>query len=174
MLEFITDLDRFLAEMTIYSSPLTIPTPSSPPGLPHLPLHLHIPTEVEAVFPKGTLPLLQTPSTFSSPLGTAEINALDKAEAMFHSVSVHSEDEHLKGMDPMYRTPPPSLPLSSPSASFSPLNNDEVLALDIAEVQDQGLLLGCNHRFFHRTCFVCHQLGYWRMNCPRHHCMICL
>lgn len=176
MLEFIVDLDRFLAESTIYSTPLTIP--SSPPGLPRPPLHLHV-AEVEAVSPEGTLPLLRTPSASSSPLGTAEVDELDKMEAMFNSVSVHSdEEEHLENTDPAYHSPPPSPSIAStPSASSLPLNARETAVMNSAEARldrELDLPVDRTHRLYPKACFSCRRLSHIRVDCPDYKCPLCL
>jgi hypothetical protein len=142
MTEFIAILDQFLAEMTIYSTPLTVP--SSPSGLSCPPLYVRIPAEIEAVTPQAILPLLvETPFVPSppppeSPLGSEEIKAaVDAIEAVHNSVSVTSDDdEHLEGIDPAYQSPPPSPSfVLTPSASSLPPTASKIAVLNSVEAR---------------------------------------
>jgi hypothetical protein len=128
--------------MTVYSTPLTIP--SSPPGLSCPPLHVRIPAEIEAVNPQAILPFpvkipfIPSPPPPESPLGSEEIKAVVKAiKAVHHSVSVTSDDnEHLEGIDPTYQSPPPFPSVTStPSASSLPPTAREIAALNSAEAR---------------------------------------
>jgi hypothetical protein len=140
MTEFIADLDLFLAEIIVYSTPLTIP--SSLPSLSHLPLHGCIPAEIKAVSPQAILPFpvkipfVPSPPPPESPLGSEEIKAAVEAiEAVHNSVSVTSDDdEHLEGIDPTYQSPPPSPSITlTPSASSLPPTAREVAILNSVE-----------------------------------------
>jgi hypothetical protein len=177
MTEFITDLDHFLAEMTLYSPPLTIP--SSPPSLPCPPLHVHIPAEIEAVSPQATLPFPpKIPSLFisslppPSPLGSEEIKAaVDAIKAVHNLVSVTSDDEkHLENIDPAYQSPPssPSLMLT-PSASSLPLNAQEEAIMNSVEARldrELDLPVDRTHRFYHKACFTCRRLSHIHVDYP--------
>jgi hypothetical protein len=184
MTEFVANLDQFLAEITIYLTPLTIP--SSPPGLSHPPLHVRIPAEIEAVslqailpFPVET-PFVPSPPPPKSPLGSEEINAAVEAiEAVHNSVPVTSDDnEHLEGIDPAYQSPPPSLSVAStPSASSLPPTAREIVVLNSIEARldrELDLPVDRSHWFYHKACFTCRCLSHIRIDCPHYKCPLCL
>jgi hypothetical protein len=176
MTEFVADLDRFLAEMTIYSTPLAVP--SSPPGLSCPPLHVHIPAEIEVVSLQAVIPLpveisfVPSPPPPESPLGSEEIKAAVEAiEAVHNLVSVTSDDDkHLEGIDPAYQSPPssPSSALT-PSASSLPPTASEISILNSVEARfnrERDLPVDQSHRFYHKACFTCKHLSHIRIDCP--------
>jgi hypothetical protein len=126
MAEFVADLDWFLVEMTVYSTPLTIS--SSPPGLSRPSLHVRIPAEIEAVSPQAILPFLveisfvPSPPPPESPLGSEEIRAaIEAINAVHNSVSVTSDDDkHLESIDPVYHSSPPFPSTASPRPLLHP------------------------------------------------------
>jgi hypothetical protein len=188
MTEFVADLDRFLAELTIYSTLFTVP--SSLPGLFRPPLYVHIPAEIEVVSPQAILPFLveipfvPSPPPLKSPLGCEKIKAAVEAiKAVHNSVSVTSDDdEHLEGIDPAYQSPSPSPSVASTaSASSFPPTTCEIAILNLVEARlnrELDLPVDRSHRFYHKACFTCRRLSYICIDCayykcPLKHCPTC-
>ena len=72
----------------------------------------------------------------------------------------------------------PTLTLNIPTASSSPLSNEELQAMECSKAHWTGNFrqtpLSPEHPHYNEVCFHCHHLGHIRINCQIYTCPTCL